>query len=625
MKRLLMLIVALAAVIATGAQSRRAATLDGTVEWGFATGQTSEWKYVNVRFAGQFGVAMKIPYEKALKGATVNAISIPFMSDNIADLKIFAGATMNDEGDAFFPTDSLLAIASYSGAVQPNGYTTVCFDKPVPIPSEGLFVGYLFNVTRLKTDADAHAVIDIDLPSAEHSLWLMSGSSWSNMSWQAAPTAMLAHVAGASQPAVSVALKSAAASTVSAGATAVVNASVVSNGGQPITSVEYTVEIDGKQQSYTQTLDEPVPAGFKRRATLPLSFVAPASVGSYTATLTLTKFNGQASDKAVAPRAFSGTTLGRIVQRRSVVEESTGTGCIYCPRGWVAMEYLKKNEPAFIGVSVHNYNADDPMACLDYPDIFKGSPTCVIDRKNESCDAYYGTYGPNGIRTDFATINAEPADVDLALTASLGADGKTVEAVAGVEYLGHVENPTIAFVLTADSLRGTTSAWRQKNTWGSQSKESILLSEVFGGMTELAEFGIGGMYGSSSVFITYNDVCVAHSFASGTGISKAHIEGGKVGDRVESRYTLALPTRPALLQAIRPDKLFAVAFVMDGAGRVCNAARVRVSLPEGIGTVVRPAATAAATGYDLTGRTLSPSAAAHGLRIVGGKKVLGEN
>ena len=83
------------------------------------------------------------------------------------------------------------------------------------------------------------------------------------------------------------------------------------------------------------------------------------------------------------------------------------------------MEYLKQHEPHFIGISVHNYNGDDAMVCPDYPNIFTGSPTSVIDRKNEACDAYYGTFGPLGIRTDFATYNAD--DMLGALYRALGA------------------------------------------------------------------------------------------------------------------------------------------------------------------------------------------------------------
>lgn len=606
-------------------QNSLAPNVDGTVAWGFATGDPAEWKYTNVRMLTRIGVAMKIPYDKTVKGATVKAISVPFVSDNVSKLQIFAGATFSEEGDSFMPTDSVLATASYSGTIHKGGYTTVFFDEPVAIPTDGLFVGYTFNVTRLQTTEDAEAVVMVDIARAEHSLWLMSGTSWGNNSWTAYPTAMLAHVAGTSLPDVNITLKGAEAPTAPAGSTAVVNASVVSNSAEPITAVTYTVEVGGTAQTYTQTLATPVPAGFKRRGTLPLTFQAPAAIGPYEGKLTLTAFNGKASQKAVAPVSFASTTLGRIVERHSIVEESTGTGCLYCPRGWVAMEYLKQHEPHFIGISVHNYNGDDAMVCPDYPNIFTGSPTSVIDRKNEACDAYYGTFGPLGIRTDFATYNAEPADVDIQLSATFSADGNSVNAKAAVEYLGEVASPSIAFVLTADSLRGNTALWRQKNTWGSSSKEAILLTEAYGGMNELGEFGAGGKYGSNEVFIHYNDVCIAHSFHPTTGKSQAQIAAGTTGSKVESAYTLALPTRNVLLQALHRDQIYAVAFVMDADGKVCNAARVRVEEPTGL-NVLRTTDNGQQTEdkgqqtYDLAGRRLTTSPAAHTLRISGGKK-----
>lgn len=602
------------------AQSSPAPSVDGTVAWGFATGDPAEWKYTNVKMLTRIGIGMKIPYDKTLKGATIKALSVPFVSDNISNLQIFAGATMNDEGDVYLPTDSLLATASYDGKINVGGYTTIYFDKPVEITTDGVFVGYTFNVTRLKTEADAHIVVEADIPAAEHSLWLMSGTSWSNSSWSAAPTAMLAHIAGSSLPDVNIALKKAEAPTAPAGSTAIVNASVVSNGAEPITAVTYTVEVNGAAQTYTQTLATPVPAGFKRRATLPLQFQAPATVGPYEGKLTLTAFNGKASQKAVSPATFSSSTLGRIVTRRTVVEECTGTGCLYCPRGWVAMEYLKEHEPNFIGISVHNYNGDDPMVCVDYPNIFLGAPSSVIDRRNEACDAYYGTFGPLGIRSDFAAANAEPAGVDILLSATFTPDGKGVNAKANVEYLGEVASPGIAFVLTADNVSGTTSVWRQKNTWGSQSKEAIMLTEVYGGMTELAEFGVGGKYGSSTTFLTYNDVCIAHSFNATTGQSQAQIAGGSVGSKAEAAYTLTLPTRDILLQTLHRDQIYAVAFVMDADGKVCNAARVRVEEPTGLHSVLRNPADDGQAEYDLMGRRITSSPAAHTLRISGGKK-----
>mgnify|MGYP003298032050 CR=1 FL=1 len=76
------------------------------------------------------------------------------------------------------------------------------------------------------------------------------------------------------------------------------------------TTVTYTVEVNGTAQTYTQTLATPVPAGFKRRGTLPLAFQAPDAIGPYEGKLTLTAFNGKVE--------IAGEGLGRLEDGRLV-------------------------------------------------------------------------------------------------------------------------------------------------------------------------------------------------------------------------------------------------------------------------------------------------------------------
>ena len=56
------------------------------------------------------------------------------------------------------------------------------------------------------------------------------------------------------------------------------------------------------------------------------------------------------------------STLEHFIPRNVVVEEFTGTGCGWCPRGLVGMEKLRQTfGDRFIGIGIHQYNSTDAM------------------------------------------------------------------------------------------------------------------------------------------------------------------------------------------------------------------------------------------------------------------------
>lgn len=72
--------------------------------------------------------------------------------------------------------------------------------------------------------------------------------------------------------------------------------------------------------------------------------------------------------------------------RNFVVEEGTGTGCQWCPRGIVGMETMAKTYPeTFIGVAVHcDWVGSDPMTVDSYQPLLEyylsGLPGCIVNR-----------------------------------------------------------------------------------------------------------------------------------------------------------------------------------------------------------------------------------------------------
>lgn len=83
-------------------------------------------------------------------------------------------------------------------------------------------------------------------------------------------------------------------------------------------------------------------------------------------------------------------------ERMVLIEEGTGTWCMWCPRGQYGLQQLHKNRPKeFIDIAVH---VNDPMMVTDYAMglytsffVTPGLPSCVMDRKGAQVgDPYKG-------------------------------------------------------------------------------------------------------------------------------------------------------------------------------------------------------------------------------------------
>ena len=316
-----------------------------------------------------------------------------------------------------------------------------------------------------------------------------------------------------------------------------------------------------------------------------LNGTSPDKVGRFDLTFAVKKVNDvDYDDEATGNGVLKNLT--RLVARRTVIEEFTGTGCGWCPRGWAGMEYMKETYPEnFIGIAFHKYNSTDPMYYAPYPTLgMTGAPACVIDRKEEA-DPYYGnTDEILGIETDFERLNAEAPEVDVEVNAQWNEDETSVDITTDVEFLITPGKVSLVYVLTADSLKGTTTAWRQSNYYASNyTKEQLAGSYI------LEEFGQGGAYGSSSVYLTFNDAVISSSYnANGVnqGQSLSSADGYEAGSTYSASYTVAGPTKTTVKSALRKDLVTAIVLVVDDTtGEILNAGKVRVSEPTAVKSV----------------------------------------
>lgn len=383
---------------------------------------------------------------------------------------------------------------------------------------------------------------------------------------------------------------------------------VMSSSEAEVKDIDYTITFGGQTISNNVVFSTPIPAGFGKTASFDVELTAPQQAGALPLTFSVDKINGATLETPVVTN-YTQDVVTRIVPRYHIVEEFTGTGCGYCPLGWAGMEYTKEHYSDKAGViAIHQYNSTDPMYGTYYhtPD-FSGAPSCQIDRYPEELTPYAENIGAyldvlDGLIPEVA-VTVEASFADAAMT--------KVDASAVTEFLTDLEGSELVFVLTADGLTGTTSAWKQANYLYSAAANQYPASAK--------DFCKGGKYGQSSVTLVFNDVMIGSSWPSA---SKANAVSPfattTAGENTTSAYTLNLPTKTALKNALNKDQIYVTAMVIKADGMIANAARCRVELPTGINSVLAPVAEEAA--FDLFGRPATQNT--NGVVIKGGKKVI---
>ena len=348
-------------------------------------------------------------------------------------------------------------------------------------------------------------------------------------------------------------------------------------GSAGINSIDYIITTDGVAGAEQHLDIDPPVKTMGAQCTINLPVAADAKIGITEKTITITKVNGKANEAENKSATFKLTTVGKQVNRGVVVEENTGTGCGWCPRGWAGMKKMRdKFGENFVGIAIHQYNDTDPMYCQNYAKInFGGAPTCKIDR-NETIDPFYGS--EEDICVDFKEALARIATVGISVTGKLNADNTAVTATATIEPLvsGTYE---IAYALIGDGLTGTASVWKQMNSYYQYVAANVDNDPY------LSLFCKGGKYSSTKVTLVYDDVMLASSYNL-ENANEAKIDPLQEGKVVTNTYTLTLPTKPVLKEAIEKagyDKLAVIAMIIRKDGKIENAAKFYLSTdPAGV-------------------------------------------
>ena len=372
------------------------------------------------------------------------------------------------------------------------------------------------------------------------------------------------------------------------GATALIPEGLIVVGGEPFTvdipirndgmeglqRIDYEWLIDGMpswEDSYT--FAEPVNE-LDAMPTMPVTITPPSEATWHSLGLNILAVNGKDVGGLAEEKPM--LVVDQLGEKRTVMEEFTGTWCPNCPRGTVGIENLTEIfGQRFIPIAVHN---DDPMTIADYDGsqfrrsvtgAMGGFPAATVDRTFK-CDPYMGYELRYEFNSDKIVAEAlqRKAVADIEVTASWSSDGENavdVRARTTYYYSSDECNHALTLVLTADGLTGDEAKWLQVNE--------------FMGRTDLPEDMSRYVNGERRMKEIYNHVAVAVAGVE-NGIS------GSISTPLVSQQPQEFTQTLTFPASLRQDNMVlrAVAMLIDTTtGQVVNAAVSEpLNLPTGI-------------------------------------------
>ena len=582
MKKLLSLIMVLALAGNVHAQSafqqvRRLQTVTNTTTnrasitpdedqawWGYVDAEEQP-SGLGVNSTDTYHCAIFIPGNHAVaSGKTIQAVRFGLVAPNATDVKVWLSANLPGTIDE----DNTLQLISVPDKELNNTQIDVRLDEPYTIPASGVYVGYSFTISKIGYQNDAYPILIAgeEQPNALIIRTNTAVPNWQDMYGQGFGSlylwALLEGEFGDNQ-ATPQDLGNLYGKT---GESVTASLTVANYGITPLSSIDYTITTDGVVGA-EQHADFSQPIAFNTSGQVTVTIPTEATQSKKEKTLTITKTNGNNNEAADKEATLTLYSLTDIIDRNVVVEEFTGTGCGWCPRGMIGMQKLRTNYgDRFVGIAIHQYNTADAMyiAPNSYASLgFTGAPSCALNRK-AIIDPYYGT--DEDICDDFEAEMEIPALSSVNVSGSLDETQTQVTATATIKSLFD-QNYQLEFVLIADGLTGTTSAWNQSNYYYQYTAAQL--------PEDLQQFGKGGVNGQSVVKgWEFDDVAIASSYkTSKNQVAELSLQAGV---EYTTSYTLTLPTKATLKNALLMDQLYVIALLVDKSGEIVNAAKQQV-------------------------------------------------
>ena len=259
------------------------------------------------------------------------------------------------------------------------------------------------------------------------------------------------------------------------------SAAVHNNAASAIDNVSFVLTVDGEaQKEQTYNFPAPLAGGGNDELVVPYTFT---TEGVHQVEFKITKVNGEVNTSSNPSTSYEVFAFEKSAKRTSVVEEFTGTWCVWCPRGHVGVHKLKERYGDDIIILAGHASRDekdvDPMGCASYYDVIRAYnpdfPIALYDRSafgDPYADPASSTLTFGSYKYVEFVKEIMPTEATVALTADWADTGKSV-INAKVDFsfgcsrisLGSANPYAIAFVLSEDGMQGEKDdhTWYQAN------------------------------------------------------------------------------------------------------------------------------------------------------------------
>ncbi|MBR1733378.1 MAG: thioredoxin family protein [Alloprevotella sp.] len=563
------------------------------VWWGYYTPDMSV-NAVGTGWSVTYDVAAFIPGgEHFAKGATISGLrfSLP-NTPNLTDVKVWVATALPNAVDR---ADVLVQQVA-TNAIKRGATNEVLFDEPYTVTAQGAYIGYSLTISSVSNDNDLRPIAYSADVHPAGSLYLRTSeglTTWEDYSTEFGALAIQALFGGRlAANAVGAVGSERVSATRGTETTVPVTLTNYSPGG--VRTISYTVSGAGTEETEREfTLPEPFMALGDFTLKLP---VAVGDVGGdVRKQLTVTKVNGEPNTVTDAQVGIELTVLTETLPKKVLVEEFSGTWCLWCPMGARGIELAqKKFGDRMIAVEVHD---QDIMwdSSLGYDPLIAqliGVPACFINRGPET-DPYYGSAGGDvfGLDADIEEELSRTAEAAISLEAEWETAAKNaLRATAHVTFqTGSEVDYALGYIVTADQLTGTGKDWVQSNGLSGDSSldGDENLQDLVNGPKNLTDY-------------VFHDVAVAAAGVQG-GVKGSVASPVKAGVAQTHSQRIDLSENKLIQDK---NALSLVCFLINTeTGRIVNAERVHIGDgTDGISTVSTAPATAKV--YDLQGRRL---------------------
>ncbi|MBO5538155.1 MAG: hypothetical protein J5971_03820 [Prevotella sp.] len=510
------------------------------------------------------------------KGKTINGFVVPLTNlDSITDVKAWLTSELQLQ-TVDGKTVNMANIASVD-ITQREAWVEMRLEQPYLVPDTGVYAGLTLTTTGIKTNEGKRPIVVTPEPNSQGFYVHTSRTyrRWQSIADELNKCIALKVILGGVTPHAAAIAPMAEQKTMMNEPTTV-SIQVKNHGSEPISAISLTYSVAGITNSIEKTFNTPIPAQYEAAQTVQLQLPAIEESNVYALSIIINKVNGVNNTDPSASVTGNLIVYGLTPKHRPLVEEYTGTWCGNCPRGLVGMEEMTRRYPNdFVGISIHN---NDPMeVTTTYPLPNTAFPNAHLDRMYTDIDPYTGVSATGfGIESVWLYQCETIAPAAISVAAHFTDNSQSaLQATATVTFPLATESVPyrIAYVLLADSLRGTTSDWAQANYYSGTNAAAWEVE----GMREFCQ-------GSSKMFVCYNDVMIA--FSDFKGVANSMPAKAEAAVPIQHSYTFSI----ANIKGRNGDNLVqnkknlrVVAMLVDQqTGYVVNANKAKVETATGI-------------------------------------------